>query len=83
MLRDRHEKSEEIYQDKQITETFSISQTPQVALDHQAYNRNGTYTFVWDYVEELFDKNAIQQAFSAYMQLIQKLAEADDWNQIV
>lgn len=34
---------------------YSISQTPQVWLDHQVMERNGELHFNWDVVEQLFE----------------------------
>ncbi len=31
-----------------LREVYAISQTPQVAIDHQAYERNGSLALIWD-----------------------------------
>ncbi|HNZ98842.1 non-ribosomal peptide synthetase/type I polyketide synthase [Ruminococcus sp.] len=61
-------------------EVFSISQTPQVALDHQALVRNGELVLIWDHVEELFEKDIIDKMFSSYVSFVERLAEADSWD---
>ncbi|WP_255293766.1 non-ribosomal peptide synthetase [Bacillus wiedmannii] len=53
---------------------YSISQTPQVCLDHQVYEQDGNLIICWDVVEEYFEANIIQEIFSSYIQVIQNLA---------
>ncbi len=53
---------------------WCISQTPQVWLDHQIFERNGALTFNWDLVEDLFPQGMAQDMFDAYNRLIQDLA---------
>ncbi len=63
-----------------MKEVFAISQTPQVVIDHQAYKRNGSMTLIWDYVEEAFRLEEIEEMFRAYTELIERLiADGDDW----
>lgn len=64
-----------------IQEGYAISQTSQVALDHQAYVRNGKMSLVWDYVEDVFDDGTIEEMFAQYRQFVERLIEQEDWNQ--
>ncbi|WP_414586468.1 amino acid adenylation domain-containing protein [Scytonema sp. PCC 10023] len=52
----------------------SITQTPQVWLDHQVYEEAGTLMFNWDAVEELFPPGLLDDMFAAYCNLLQRLA---------
>ncbi len=48
----------------------SISQTPQVWLDHQVYEEDGELILVWDAVDELFPPNLLNDMFDAYASLL-------------
>ncbi|MBW4428338.1 MAG: amino acid adenylation domain-containing protein [Nostoc desertorum CM1-VF14] len=52
----------------------SITQTPQVWLDHQVYEEAGTLMFNWDAVEEIFPDGLLDDMFAAYCNLLQRLA---------
>ncbi|NEP59739.1 MAG: amino acid adenylation domain-containing protein, partial [Symploca sp. SIO2G7] len=56
---------------------YSISQTPQVWLDHQVREQNGGLEFNWDAVEELFPKGFLDDMFEAYCNLLEKLATSE------
>ncbi|MEO0374918.1 MAG: amino acid adenylation domain-containing protein, partial [Cyanobacteria bacterium P01_A01_bin.17] len=56
------------------TLVHSIAQTPQVWLDHQVYEDNGELVYNWDVVEGLFPEGMVDAMFSAYGQLLEKLA---------
>ncbi|GAA6615386.1 amino acid adenylation domain-containing protein [Scytonema sp. NUACC26] len=58
-------------------EVYSISQTPQVWLDHQVTEQKGALIFNWDVVEELFPKGAVDDMFGAYCDLLQRLATSE------
>lgn len=61
---------------------FSISQTPQVWLDHQVIERGGELHFNWDSVEELFPQGMIDEMFAAYCGLLDLLALQEEvWEQ--
>lgn len=53
---------------------YSISQTPQVWLDHQVMEENGALVFHWDAVEELFPAGLLDEMFTAYCDLLERLA---------
>jgi amino acid adenylation domain-containing protein/non-ribosomal peptide synthase protein (TIGR01720 family) len=59
-------------------QVYGISQTPQVWLDHQAFEQEGKLGFNWDAVEELFPEALLTDIFDAYLRLLHSLAEADD-----
>ncbi|MBD2246558.1 non-ribosomal peptide synthetase, partial [Nostoc sp. FACHB-888] len=52
----------------------SITQTPQVWLDHQVYEEAGTLMFNWDAIKELFPGGLLDDMFAAYCNLLQRLA---------
>lgn len=54
---------------------FSISQTPQVLLDHIAQEDRGDLFVHWDAVEEAFAPAALEAMFAAYTGLIERLSE--------
>lgn len=59
---------------------YSVSQTPQVWLDHQVLESGGTLLFHWQVVESLFSEGVIAAMFAAYAQLLQRLAlEENMW----
>jgi amino acid adenylation domain-containing protein len=49
---------------------YTISQTPQVYLDHQIYELAGQLHFHWDFVDNLFPDDLIENMFEAYCQFI-------------
>lgn len=57
---------------------YGITQTPQVYLDHQVYERGGRLHVTWDVVEELFDRDELVEIFSLYADHLRQLAEHDD-----
>lgn len=58
-------------------EVFAISQTPQVAIDHQIYLRGGKVRFIWDVVCGAFPDGMIATMLNAYQTLILDLASHD------
>ena len=63
-------------------ERYSVSQTPQVWLDHQVVERAGELQLNWDSVEELFPIGMLSDMFAAYCHLLVLLAEEDQmWEQ--
>ncbi|MBT5230449.1 MAG: AMP-binding protein, partial [Methylococcales bacterium] len=62
--------------------TYSISQTPQVWMDHHVYEEFGALVYSRDVVEALFPEGMIEQMFTSYGQLLQKLlTEPDCWHE--
>ncbi|WDV47397.1 condensation domain-containing protein [Clostridiaceae bacterium M8S5] len=70
------------YYPEGFKEIYAISQTPQVALDHQVYDINGTIALAWDYVVEAFSNTQIKNMFEEYINLVEKLIYKDDWQKI-
>lgn len=63
------------------TMAYSIFQTPQVWLDHQVYEENGSLVLNWDSIDELFPAGMVQDMFVAYIALIESLgAHEDSWS---
>lgn len=63
---------------------YSITQTPQVWLDHQVYENGGALIFSWDFIEELFPANLIEEMFSSYCKLLKSLSSNDViWDSIL
>ncbi|MDX3187152.1 SDR family NAD(P)-dependent oxidoreductase [Streptomyces sp. MN03-5084-2B] len=54
-----------------------VSQTPQVWLDHQAYERHGELVLQWDVAETSLDAAEADRAFAAYVAWLAKLADTD------
>lgn len=57
---------------------WSISQTPQVWIDHQIYNFNKGFLLNWDSVDELFPEKLLDSMFGAYKEFIYRLIN-EDW----
>jgi amino acid adenylation domain-containing protein len=56
---------------------YGITQTPQVWLDHQIFELEGTLIFSWDAVEELFPEGLLDDMFEAYCGWLKELATTD------
>ncbi len=61
-------------------ETYAITQTPQVLIDHQVYTEEGRLVVNWDVVDDAFPKDFVNALFSAYQHLLLGLVAAD-WQQ--
>jgi amino acid adenylation domain-containing protein/non-ribosomal peptide synthase protein (TIGR01720 family) len=60
---------------------WSISQTPQVWLDHQVTERGGALSWSWDAVEDLFPPELLDDLFAAYGGLLHRLdGEEEVWS---
>lgn len=57
---------------------YSIGQTPQVWLDNQISEHDGTLTFNWDAVEDLFPVGLLDDMFDAYRRLLYSLADESE-----
>ncbi|KPY82891.1 Amino acid adenylation [Pseudomonas syringae pv. tagetis] len=58
----------------------SITQTPQVWLDHTLLELEGRLLFNWDSIDELFPAGMIEQMFDAYNALLDRLLEPAAWS---
>lgn len=65
-----------------LKEVYAISQTPQVAIDHQIYRRGGNYIVNWDVVEEAFDHEQVNNMFEIYKNLLKRLVIEKNWDLI-
>lgn len=54
---------------------YSISQTPQVWLDHIVSEREGALNLTWDAVDELFPAGFLDDMFAAYCDFLGRLAD--------
>src|SRR5262249_11018218 len=57
---------------------YSLTQTPQVWIDHQVHEFEGALIYHWQVVEELFPDGLIEEMFSAYHSLLHRLATSDE-----
>jgi pyochelin synthetase len=64
----------QLMEDPLAIESYSVSQTPQVWLDHQVMEREGELHFNWDVVIDLFPKGLIEAMFITYKKLLVELA---------
>jgi non-ribosomal peptide synthetase component F len=58
---------------------YTITQTPQVWLDHQVVQTAAGVELAWDSVEQLFDGRDIERAFGRYATLVGRLGNARNW----
>ncbi|NWB26688.1 amino acid adenylation domain-containing protein [Pseudomonas gingeri] len=63
----------------QAQNVHSITQTPQVWIDHTLLELEGRLLFNWDSIDELFPEGLIGQMFDAYNQLLDRLLEPQAW----
>jgi rhizoxin synthesis polyketide synthase/nonribosomal peptide synthetase RhiA len=54
--------------------TYSVTQTPQVYLDHQVHERDGMLHFNWDVVKDYFAPGVMDALFADYCAVLQHLA---------
>jgi epothilone synthetase B len=52
----------------------TITQTPQVWLDHQVWEEDGALVLMWDSVEDLFPAGLLDDMFAAYVSFLGRLA---------
>lgn len=57
---------------------YSITQTPQVWLDHQVMEQRGNLMLVWDSVQGLFPEGLLAAMFEAYRRLVTSLADDEE-----
>lgn len=61
----------------------TITQTPQVWLDHTIMEESGNLIFNWDSIDALFPAGFMDQMFDDYLALLNALTEPDAWQQTV
>lgn len=59
-------------------EVYSVSQTPQVWLDHQLFEINQELRLIWDCVDDLFPEGLIDAMFDTYAAFLERLASSDE-----
>lgn len=60
---------------------YTITQTPQIWLDHQVYEDDGSLRFNWDVVKGLFPDKLIEEMFQAYCDILVDLSiHAESWD---
>ncbi len=57
---------------------YSVTQTPQVWLDHQVLEEDGMLVLTWDAVEDIFPAGLLDDMFTAYCQFLQQLVDDED-----
>jgi epothilone synthetase B len=61
---------------------FSLTQTPQVLLDHQVLEEEGALVLTWDAVDGAFPAGLLDEMFAAYQKLLGSLADEEaSWQQ--
>ncbi len=63
----------------QAQNVHSITQTPQVWIDHTLLELEGRLLFNWDSIDELFPAGLVEQMFAAYNSLLDRLLEPAAW----
>lgn len=63
-------------QEQKEEDEFSISQTPQVWLDHQVIEHEDGIYCNWDVIEGLFPEKLVESMFSAYFNLLEDLSKS-------
>ncbi len=58
--------------------TYSISQTPQVFLDHILFENDGHLVIHWDYVDGLFPSDMINDMHDTFIDLLLQLTSLDE-----
>ena len=63
----------------ELEQVYSVSQTPQVWIDHQVSEADGELVWSWDAVDELFPDGLLDALFDTYLRLLVTLAgEAEE-----
>lgn len=62
--------------------SYMISQTPQVWLDFQMYERDGMLQICWDSVVGLFEESMLEDMQQALVNLLTKLTDESQWKEV-
>lgn len=62
---------------------YMVSQTPQVWIDCQLFERKGELHVSWDVCDELFPEGMPQSMFDTYIAYLIKLAVSENWNAVL
>ncbi|WP_025691057.1 non-ribosomal peptide synthetase, partial [Paenibacillus zanthoxyli] len=69
---------------EEMTEARSLSQTPQVWLDHQVAERDGELHYNWDVKEETFPQGLVDEMFEVYGSFLHALArDIKIWEEVL
>ncbi|WFE98683.1 non-ribosomal peptide synthetase [Micromonospora sp. WMMD964] len=58
---------------------FSVSQTPQIWIDHQVREEDGAALVSWDTVDELFPDGLVEQMFGGFVDVLRRLGSGTGW----
>ena len=58
-----------------VKQVYSISQTPQVWLDHQVVEINNKLKIIWDSIDDLFEDGLLDEMFDRYKNTIIKFSQ--------
>jgi amino acid adenylation domain-containing protein len=58
---------------------MSVSQTSQVFIDQQIIEVDGGISITWDYVEQLFEKDLIENMFEQYIGILESIIEEKEY----
>ncbi len=61
---------------------YMVSQTPQVWIDCQTFERKGELHISWDVCDELFPEGLPEEMFCTYIQYLKKMSSENDWNSL-
>ncbi|MRG97806.1 non-ribosomal peptide synthetase [Polyangium spumosum] len=56
---------------------YSVTQTPQLVLDHQLIEHDGNALVIWDYVVGVYPEGLMRDMFEVYTRLLRRLADDD------
>ena len=61
---------------------YALTQTPQVCLDYQTHEYDGSFIGIWDVVEDLFPERMIKDMFASHLSFLKELATGSDiWSE--
>ncbi|MFE9017891.1 amino acid adenylation domain-containing protein [Streptomyces sp. NPDC007808] len=58
---------------------YGISQTPQVSLDFQVFEKAGGLTFNWDHLPAVYPDGLVRSMFEDFVALLEALGEEETW----
>lgn len=59
---------------------YMISQTPQVWLDFQVFEKDGGLLLIWDSVDDVFQPHILDDMFTSFKETVDIVANMDDWS---
>ena len=65
-----------------IRQIYALSKTPQVVLDYQVTDFEGSLSVNWDYAEPAFDPEMLKEMFAANLGLLKQLL-TKKWEDVV